>query len=627
MKKTLSILSLISVAALLPTSFISAQSSAKTIFEFFDIPVGGCSSDTIGTPNNQITDISSDREVLPLHHYKSRKKQEITLGSSYAFPNGHSVFEENKLWGLRNQLGQIIIKPQWDYVIIDYKYHGIIGYSGATCSYYSSEGEPILAKNTYYHIQPTEPKTYIINTPSGYGIVQKEKVIFEPKYELIEYIAPKQAYMVYKSRQDYKIHVNNFQASFNYKNIAYGFHIIDEETILAGNIPINLKSKRQLLCNQGFRVGLVSKEHQLITVRRHKSIGFDMALCNFQGDILYSSDYYSFSARMLGEDKCVIFHNKMNPETKKIEPSIGVINIKSKKWELDPVFNISTSLGNVMYKTSYLEDSSSKLLVKEYYDHDLKIVGKTFGHELVNNGYELIINETDDSYCVLDSKKAKVILKGLTNDDYEYLKKQICQNRFIAPNWPSTKELLENKDYYLTDFPDNSAIKIAPKFYFSNGRLYTNESAHTINFCDFSEKIERIKSQKNGRHLLLESNYGSHTIFDISSKKQILLIPKQDGIISISPSNDGFLIEDSKNRFEDIILPNGDYLFDKSAQYCTPFGFGLFQIYKRDLGYAVFDINNTMIIPWQKKGFGYLNGLIYSKSTKEYYDIKGNFVR
>ncbi len=345
---------------------LSAQNpvDAKTIFELYNLPKEGCTPENgIFAPSEQLSeddDIVFEDQSIDEGDYgdnrpkpdqqKLQLKFQETLNNlpallqtnskwSEQFENqrnrqdlksGNYCFRENGLWGLKSAKGKILIPPTFRYIKTDTIQHGFMGFAETTCNYYSGKKGKKLLESDYFQVRPLPNGHFIVQTASGYGLISaKNEWIIKPENARLSSWTMNDKPFYTGQTQDGRsfLQFENEQEPLFIKNIALFSNpvkFLNDEFMVLRNLVINLKTKKQLLCEPGFKITPLGADIPLVTIRKNN--GKKTYLIDLNGNIINQQEF-AFLKRVDGNKNMIveIYVDPNNP--KRWKTHSGLINL------------------------------------------------------------------------------------------------------------------------------------------------------------------------------------------------------------------------------------------------------------------------------------------------------------
>lgn len=341
-----------------------AQQAAKTIFERYDISKKGCPFEIINATNLETkTAISPPKNVAPppppppppvpqpkvsedmevqeieivLADFKKRMAgiDKEKLLPPKLLPNGNYCFYKEGKWGFQSINTDDFISPIFDFVEIDERLGGFVGYQDGLANYYDETGKKQLSDD-YFFVKIVEKGVFIVQTATGYGILKDEKVIIEPKEKKIT-VHRRDGYYTFRitSKDDTQYFLANDHETKSNIDSRHGIEPVGKNYEVAYNEIYDLKNKRKLLCEDGFKVRILDSKKGLLSIRKNKEKYCH--LIDLKGNIISDKDFINLDTFNQKGLAVAGIHNLSSP---KDNPSYlyGMIDFKG-NWVVQPEYS------------------------------------------------------------------------------------------------------------------------------------------------------------------------------------------------------------------------------------------------------------------------------------------------
>lgn len=339
MKLTIQKALLIAISVLFHVA-IFAQNAPKNIYELYSITKGGCDFQEIvpsqqlygqggGVPSswpepNATASENLDSMLLKYREYLNRHP--IEPASVRKLKNGNELFPEGNLWGLRGPTGNVLQKPQFQYIEpVNDKLR--VFHDGA-CQYLDGlTGKPLLSQS-YLYIKDIGKNEYLVRTKEGYGIVKDGKTVLENKYRRIN--------IERTGNRAYYVIDNSFALLDDLKTKVLpglGITYLGNEHVMTSENIIDIKGKKKLICeDQQFYFELLNKEPAVFSIKRNAENYLFMI--NLKGKLLSTQAFTGISHFFEGG---LAIASVSKQDAGQVKNMYGLVNLKG-EWVLNPEF-------------------------------------------------------------------------------------------------------------------------------------------------------------------------------------------------------------------------------------------------------------------------------------------------
>lgn len=656
-------------------------SAQRTIYQELHLTPGGCKLSFFETVMEEgIADFSPERtpekessgpsllsiinESRPLFKltspfanlYATETRPDIIMS------NGNVVFKENGLYGLKTNAGKIIIQPSFKYIIPDGK-KGFVGYKAAVCNYYDLNGKKYF-NTDYYFIQPTTINTFIVQTATGFGVVDAlKKTLIKPAFYKINTFSDKgQFYYKIYTEADKTFFLSQRAKDTIRVSMPHG-----DPTILSGGYwktdagLVDTKTNKSVICEPRFYTEVLSAENQLASVSHDDK----KYLINFKGVLLGKESFkgiYSFQKNGLSiasiespTDKNTYFRASL----------WGVIDSKG-NWVIKPVYSwlnfinddlleggykreggaIISKTGKVLtdfkYNNIRIVNDSMLLAVVETKDtiqsdliriRDLKIIRKDLPYRSISKN-ELC---TSENY-IAELKKGECWL----NEKLEPILPHVYSRLFYGPNRTSIIGSNFFKDRSGSESQLYDCNGVIKKFTI-DGKIYDTFDSYTYVDKDLGHVLltdgtgyfilpdgrtvannshwQDIK-KGNNKDLFITMIYGGK--FGIVNSEGTTVIPPVFEYISPYDPETGLAGYNFNDKQKGYLTKEGELLFDLLYEDCEWLGKGLFKVKKHN-NWGVVNRENKIIIPVENEHIELNGGIILAgnDSNPKKYTLTG----
>lgn len=272
--------------------------------------------------------------------------------NTYELNGSYQVFldEASGLRGISDQQEQIILPAE--YIRIEWVGNptGIVAYSAQFANFYSlPDGKKQLTKD-YYDVKVIDGNTFIVQTLNGYGILQNNQFVVADDYHQIEVVSlnGETFYHLVDLFKHHYILDKDFKTATHYLPYPTKELIYFDERYFFNNYNLyDIPNNKKLICDEGFQLQLISKEHRLLAIQR---IGEKVwYLIDFEGKLVSSEAFHTIH-RFNDDGNGMVQMRDKEETSKRISFLYGIINHDG-KWVLQPS---KKRLGFLMNSPDYL---------------------------------------------------------------------------------------------------------------------------------------------------------------------------------------------------------------------------------------------------------------------------------
>ncbi len=673
---------------------------AKTIYEVLNLTPGGCAVNKAKFDNSQydIVSVNDGGEDGPFnnesfyrphldslmetsHKNFTRDSQHIAKFETfskarYQFANGNYLFIENGLFGLRDLAGKVLIPAKFHSVNRDGK-HGLVAYENQYCNYYNTEGQKLL-KSDYYSIERTPKNTFIVQTQTGYGVLQANQIyLVSPKLKSIHYETNENLLCYQLQNIDDQV----FYLSENGKD-TFPFDymkIIDAEHLTVNNDKLfNIKTKKFLICEDGFVVNILNPKYKVATLTKKWSDEY-VYLIDFNGNLISNQKFAGIS-QSDNNNKYLYASVKDTSKNSQYGYSQGIIDLKG-NWVISPKytsigflndsilrvgnsdgkmgvmnFNTKKMMGTFKYQEIHFISPDNILGVIKSYNKDViesevislkdqKIIKSQLGYARIDP--TVICNETRyiaagvNGECLLNQKFEQISPKSYTrifydryrkiyytymsSNEFQKARKQLldCDGKIITLNIEG--ENFDNFENYKEVSASLSHVLIEEG---GSGYFMTTEGKFVPNntFCLYISPAF-AKDFYIG-YTVEHRTLGHYCIFN--SEGETVLSPYFDYINKFDTLT-GLALYNYDGKQKGFLTKDGELLF--GTKYAETSYLGIydwsnhyFRVMKNGR-WGVVGINDNIIVPLKYKSINLEGGIIYAYTHTgiiDRYDLMGN---
>lgn len=381
--------------------------------------------------------------------------------------SGNYCFREKGLWGLKNAKGKVLIAPKFQFIQTDTFLNGFVGFAETNCNYYDGKkGKPLL-KSNYYSINVAPNGSFIVQTKTGYGVIsRKNKWIIRPDNIILQTKLINDVLYYFGTTKETKgfIKTESWDQPYFVKGLSAYYNsvkYVDDKYLAFPNLIINLKTKKQLICENGFYLTPLSPDAPIASIQKQHEK--KVYLIDFEGNLINSTAFEQIDD----------FDDN----------GIGIITIKE-----------NPDQPNSRNRLRGLINSKGEIILEPIYDY----IWPTNGHYLVRNKKRLtaIIDRTGKIVIPFQKEKLNVlthelglIQKGALSQTVNLNTGQVIKDELPYPNIQTLKPCSGNQyfkgrkgaHYYLLDEQFNIVVdQPFSRLHIENNKIFAREADSQI---------------------------------------------------------------------------------------------------------------------------------------------------
>ncbi len=617
------------------------------------------------------------QKELPMIFQKLKKEQEPTEAERrIELTNGHYAYWEKEQWGIKNAEDKIVLEPTFKHIIPDTIAKGFMGYIGATCSYYSSEGKAII-NTPFYSISPVNSRQFIVQSKTGYGLVNEKDILIEPNCKLIKHIKGAPDFFKVKDKNGVELlYLEDGKTSiafpvFDKKDI----RIYGDQYFWTSDQLIDIQNKKRLFsCSEDYGIDVIDFEKRIYKlVRKDKRRRFFKALFDQEGNII-KQDSFS-SVNVFDKNGLAVAYSTKKVKLPKIPRPVfpaGLIN-KDFEWVLEPAYKAIHLKENYYLLDRYFlrgaANKHGKLIIPAEYS---KTIVELNGKQLFASGG---LHEAEAK--LIDIETGEIIKDKMPFQSYKSF--EFCGEEYYMLNIDGSNEQIVHKDFspftkahkYIHKWRDCLIAEDYKMLHKDTSKLY-NCAGDLVTFNIGDREISSFKKLKsvvkdlnyielndgntflwkeNGLTIPLDYRITGYSI-RYANYLNLAILPTDNGMRMVDPNGASILPyffnhftvfdpvsglgkytaslkkDGAKQTVEGYIDYNGNFIFKGRYEYMQYLGFGLFKARKNGM-WGVIDRNNKIILPYNPDPYRIQDGLIILESEyqkRKVYDILGNLI-
>lgn len=561
---------------------IFAQDVPKNIYELYKITKGGCSFQDIidngkplsgqaggsgGSPDWPEPKVSASENIddVLIKYREYLKQHPFEPVSVLKLENGNELFLEANLWGLRTSTGNILQKPQFQY--IEPVNDKLRAFRNGACEYLDGLTGKSLFPQPYLFIKEIAKDEYLVRTKNGYGLIKDGKSVIESKHRSIN--------LTKTGNRVYYIINNSFAILDDLRTRVLpgmGITYLDNEYVLTSENIIDIKRRKKLICEEKqFYLSLLNRNPAIFSIKRSgENYSF---MIDINGNLLSTQAFSNILAFTEGGLASAAVSKQDAGQTKDM---YGLVNLKG-GWVLQPEYKWI----NTLYKYWWAKTFQGQEL---FFHLDGKPVVTEKNHlkkyssvKPFSNDFAIGFAQTGDKTKkeIINITTGKVVRKNVPYESVSTvnLEQMPCQKpRYIAASKEGEQVL------------DEDLVPITP---LRKRYVYAGKNFESTNF------------PSSGKTVTLFDCNGKALAFDVNGKKE-------DTFKNINIVNDSILYACLANGTPCWRFGNGKtQVLDKEIGNIIPFG--IKDLYRVASTYpehkGVINSKGETIIPMQLKTF------------------------
>ncbi len=661
-------------------STVSAQDNPKDIYQLFQLTKGGCPLEKalpkrllaeevpddfpVGFEEKKEDTISKEELKALFTDFKKAVKNIAPDHSNQTkkLYNGNLCFLKKDKWGIRDPSGQVILNPQFDYVLPDTTAGGFSGYIDGQCKYYNASGQPVIDES-FYHISPLDHASFIVRGVNGFGLWKDGELLIEAENKSIrrgisngEYY-----YKIHSTKKGAYLLLSDLKTELPFPAL-YEPHLAGNDYLVYWDNILDLKNKRALICEGGFELAMLDPEYQLATIKKERER--ELYLIDFRGNLLVPHPLQYISSF---NDAGLAIATIKDPE--RIHGQLFGLIDRQGNWVINPVYERIQGLGDYLViqnadRKSGVYTQAGKEILPAKYDFITQINGNVF---MTHQNSPADLGATK-KVQVLDMATQKVIAKDLPYKLLRYTR--VCgQTRYVASLMTKGEIILDenfeaitpmhqrffiNEETLVGANVNNQQRRREKMLYDCDGNIQTfkvnNMVIDTISeFRRINDKLMYITLLDNNNYLIREdgepvpmnpyiNNFANANLGDLlivnsfiargqgmADSNGHLILPYKFSYLSPFEPETGMAIFRTKGGQTGLINYRGELFLDNFYKSIRYLGFGFYAVETPDKKHGLINQSGEWILPLEYNYIGYSQGFITATRGRntEYYDIMG----